>query len=58
MKLTRAGAVYKGRTVVNYYPCGPAGSSIPDPTMLTIRIRVTAATGQGQVWAATSLAGT
>jgi hypothetical protein len=57
MKLTRAGAVYQGHAVVTYYPCGTAGTSIPDPTRLTIRIRVTTATGQGQVWTATSLAG-
>ena len=30
----------------------------PDPTTLTIRVRVTAAAGQGPVWAATFLAGT
>jgi hypothetical protein len=31
---------------------------VPDPTTLTIQVRVTAAAGQGQVWAATSLGGT
>ncbi len=29
-----------------------------DPTTLKIRVRVTAAAGEGQAWAATSLAGT
>ena len=57
LKLTRAGAVYRGRAVVNY-PCGLAGSSIPDPTTVKFRIRVTNAAGQNQVWAASSLTGT
>jgi hypothetical protein len=58
MKLTRAGAGYQGRAVVNFYRCGPAGSSIPDPTTLKIRVRATDAAGEGQAWVATSLAGT
>jgi hypothetical protein len=58
LKLTRAGATYRGRAVVNYYPCGPTGSSIPDPTTVKFRIRVTGAAGQNQVWAASSLTGT
>ena len=37
--------------------CGPAGSSIPDPTTLKIRIHVITAIGQGQAWVANSLAG-
>ena len=58
MKLARAGASYKGQTVVNFYRCGPAGSSIPDPTTLKIRLNVTGAVGQGQAWVANSLTGT
>ena len=58
VKLTRAGAVYRGQTVVNFTQCGTTGNSIPDPTTLTIQVRATAAAGQGQLWAATSLAGT
>jgi Fibronectin type III domain len=58
MKLTRAGAVYKGQTVANLGRCGPPANSIPDPITLKLRIRVVAATGENQVWAATSLAGT
>lgn len=58
VKLARAGAVYRGQAVLGFTICGPRGNSIPDPTTLKIRLRVTAATGQGQVWAATSLAGT
>jgi len=48
----------RGQTVVNFYRCGPAGSSIPDPTTLKIRLNVTGAVGQGQAWVANSLTGT
>lgn len=58
VKLTRVGAGYRGRAVVNFTRCGTAGNSIPDPTTLKFRVRATAAAGEGQVWAATSLAGT
>jgi hypothetical protein len=50
--------VYKGQTVANLDRCGPRANSIPDPITLKIRIRVAAAAGENQVWAATSLAGT
>jgi hypothetical protein len=58
MKLIRSGAAYTGHTVANLGPCGSGASSIPDPYMLKIRIHLTKAAGQSQVWAATSLAGT
>jgi len=58
MKLTRAGAVYRGHTVVGFTRRGTAGNSIPDPTTLKFRVRVTDAVGEGQVWAAISLRGT
>jgi hypothetical protein len=58
VKLARAGARYRGQALAHYYRCGSAGNSIPDPTTLRIRIRVTAAAGEGQAWVATSLAGT
>jgi len=58
MTLTRVGAVYQGHAVVNFLRCGPASNSIPDPATLKFRVRATAAVGQSQVWAATSLAGT
>lgn len=57
MKLTRAGAVYRGRTV-DTIPCGKGADAIPDPLTLKVRITVTNAAGQTQVWAATSWAGT
>lgn len=58
MKLARAGAVYQGHTAATLYPCGSGANSFPDPATLTIRIRVTAAVGENQVWAATSWVGT
>lgn len=58
VKLTRAGAAYSGQAVINHYRCGSGASSIPDPLTVEIRIRVTAAAGKGQVWAATFLTGT
>jgi hypothetical protein len=58
MKLTRAGAVYQGHADAGRGRCGPAGSSIPDPTTVKIKIRLTGALGETQEWAATSLTGT
>lgn len=58
MTLTRVDAVYQGHAAADFVRCGPASNSIPDPAMLKFRVRVTAAAGQNQVWAATSLAGT
>jgi hypothetical protein len=58
VKLARAGAVYRGQTAVRFIRCGTAGNSIPDPTTLRFRVRITSAAGEGQVWAATSMAGT
>jgi hypothetical protein len=58
VKLTRAGAVYKGQIVASASPCGSGANSIPDPATLKIQLRVTAATGANQVWAAIAWAGT
>jgi len=58
VKLTRAGVVYRGQTLARFFQCGTSSPMFPDPTTLIIQVRVTAAAGQGQVWAATSLAGT
>jgi hypothetical protein len=57
MKLTRAGVAYTGQTVANLGPCGSGANSIPDPATLKIRIRINGASGENQVWAATSLTG-
>jgi hypothetical protein len=58
MRLTRVGTVYKGQTIANLGQCGSGASSIPDPTTVKIKIRVTLAIGEIQEWAATSLTGT
>jgi hypothetical protein len=58
LRLTRAGAVYRGHAVANFGPCGPHGNGIPDPAALKFRVRVTHAVGESQVWAAISLTGT
>lgn len=58
LKLTRSGAVYRGRAKDTSTRCGPAHNTIADPTTLKFRIRITAAAGEQQAWAATSLAGT
>lgn len=57
-ELARAGAVYRGHVVVKFIRCGSGANSFPDPTTLTFSVRVTAAAGKHQWWAATSLAGT
>jgi hypothetical protein len=57
-KMTRAGAAYTGHTVANLGRCGSGANSIPDPATLKFRIRINGASGENQVWAATSLAGT
>jgi hypothetical protein len=57
MKLTRAGAAYKGQTVSSSSPCGPGANSFPDPVTLKVQIRVNTARGQGQAWNAASLTG-
>jgi hypothetical protein len=58
LRLTRSGAVYRGRTVVTDAQCGPAHNKISDPTTLKFRVRITAAAGENQAWAAVSLTGT
>lgn len=58
MTLARAGKGYRGHAVVNFFPCGPRGNSIPNPATLKFRVHATHAVGEGQVWTATSLTGT
>jgi len=58
MTLTRTGALYQGQAAVNVVHCGTPGNTIPDPATLKYRVHATAAAGQGQEWAATSLTGT
>jgi hypothetical protein len=56
-KLIRNGAAYTGQAVT-HFGCGSAGSSIPYPVTLKIKIHATKAIGQNVAWAATSFAGT
>jgi hypothetical protein len=56
--LARAGASYQGHVVFNIVRCGHGAQSFPDPATLTFRVRVVAAAGKHQQWAATELAGT
>jgi hypothetical protein len=58
VRLTRSGRVYSGQTVANIHPCGTGANSIPDPTTLKIRIRVSGAVGENQVWTVSKWAGT
>ncbi|HEV2371468.1 MAG TPA: fibronectin type III domain-containing protein [Streptosporangiaceae bacterium] len=58
LKLTLAGDVYRGQALDSFVRCGPKGNFIPDPTTLKFRVHVTTAAPEGQVWGATSLAGT
>jgi hypothetical protein len=58
VKLTRTGRVYSGQAVTSAHPCGSGANSVPDPTTLKIRIRVTGAVGEYRVWAVSRWAGT
>jgi hypothetical protein len=59
MKLTRAGAAYKGQVVSSTFSrCGSGSGSFLDPTTLKIQLQVNTARGQGQAWNAGSLTGT
>jgi hypothetical protein len=53
--LTRAGAVYTGKTKATFLACAPG---VPDPTTLTFRITVNRAQMDGQFWGVTSWRGT
>jgi fibronectin type III domain protein len=56
--LTRAGAVYTGKTTANVFPCGSGANSFPIQSTLTIRVTVTAAQVGNRAWTASSWAGT
>jgi hypothetical protein len=55
--LTRAGAVYKGKTRADVFPCGSGSNSFPIRSILTIRIAVTTAQVDSRAWTASSWAG-
>ncbi len=56
--LTRAGAIYTGKTTANVFPCGSGASSFPIQSTLTIRATVTTAQVDNRAWTASSWAGT
>jgi len=58
LRLAHAGSAYKGQTVANVGPCGTGANSFPDPTTVTIQIRVKTALGKDQQWVAASFTGT
>ena len=56
--LTRAGAVYTGKTTASVFRCGPRSSSVPTRSTLKFRVTLTTAKGDSGAWAASSWAGT
>lgn len=56
--LARAGAVYRGKTVGNVFPCGSGSNAFPIRSTLRIRIRVKTAQVAGRAWSAGSWSGT
>jgi hypothetical protein len=56
--LTRAGAVYRGKTTANVFPCGSGANSFPIRSTLAIRVTVTTARVHNRAWTASSWAGT
>ncbi len=56
--LARAGAVYRGKTVGNVFPCGSGSNSFPIRSTLRFRVRVKTAQVTGRAWSAGSWAGT
>jgi uncharacterized protein DUF2510/fibronectin type III domain protein len=56
--LTRAGAVYRGKTTANVFPCGSGSNSFPIRSTLTIRVTVTTAQVYNRAWMASAWAGT
>jgi Fibronectin type III domain len=56
--LTRAGAVYRGKITGNVFPCGSGANSFPVQSIVTFRVKATAAHVDNQAWTASSWAGT
>jgi hypothetical protein len=56
--LTRVGAVYKGKTTANVFPCGSGPNSFPIQSTLTIAVKITKAHVDNRAWTAGSWAGT
>jgi Fibronectin type III domain/Protein of unknown function (DUF2510) len=56
--LRRNGAAYAGNATANVFPCGSGPGSFPIHSALTIRITITSAQVNSQVWTASSFTGT
>ena len=50
--MARAGAVYRGKTTKNIFPCGTGSNSFPVKSGLTIRVKLTKAQVENEAWTA------
>ena len=50
--MARAGAVYRGKTTKNIFPCGTGSNSVPVKSGLTIRVKLTKAQVENEAWTA------
>jgi hypothetical protein len=55
--LTRAGAVYQGKTKASIFRCGKPADSVPIRATLTIRVTLSGAQPNGHAWVASSWGG-
>jgi len=56
--MARAGAIYRGKTTKNVFPCGTGASSFPVRSGLTIRVKLTKAQVENEAWTAAAWHGT
>ncbi len=56
--LARAGAVYRGKTHADVFPCGSGSTSFPIRSALTVRVALRTAQVDNGAWTASSWAGT
>ena len=56
--MARAGAVYRGKTTKNVFPCGKGANSFPVRSGLTIRVKLTKAQVVNEAWTAAAWHGT
>jgi hypothetical protein len=56
--MARAGAVYRGKTTKNVFPCGTGANSFPVRSDLTIRVKLTKAQVDNEAWTAAAWHGT
>ena len=56
--MARAGAVYRGTTTKDVFPCGSGANSFPVRSGLTIRVKLTTAQVENEAWTASAWRGT